>query len=265
MTSIDVVAACSWGVRALRLALVPRNPLDEGVLFVRVSFPQEASHLVVADANAFEQIFDPGGGIPDTKGGFDPVANLVGVAKATGADLCFELGNLLLGQIAWVALVVDFTKGVEPFLTKDTQPFAQLAEAHTQQGSDVFAGFARSDRQDGGQTLVQPSVQAFLPSSLDGLALLCRNSGFENIAVKKLTADARALLFLYDVHGRQTHRRTFSFFSAMFALLFRLHRCFRGFIHRWADRFFPSSRVAENRPGTDTLYINLLVCATKPR
>jgi len=99
----------------------------------------------------------------------------------------------------------------------------------------------------------------------DGLALLCRNSGFENIAVKKLTADARALLFLYDVHGRQTHRRTFSFFSAMFALLFRLHRCFRGFIHRWADRFFPSSRVAENRPGTDTLYINLLVCATKPR
>ncbi len=99
----------------------------------------------------------------------------------------------------------------------------------------------------------------------DGLAVQCKNSGFENVAVKKLTTDARALLFLYDAHGRWLHRRAFSFFSALFALLFRLHGCLRGGLHRWADRFFPNSRVAENRPGADTLYINILVCGVKPR
>jgi len=99
----------------------------------------------------------------------------------------------------------------------------------------------------------------------DGLALTCQNSGFKNPTVKKLTTDARALLFLYDLHGRQIHRRECSFFSALFALLFRLHRCLQRSIHRWADGFFPSSRVAENHPGTDKLYINLLVSAEKPR
>ena len=99
----------------------------------------------------------------------------------------------------------------------------------------------------------------------DGLVLQCNHSGFENVGVKKLTTDARALLFLYDLHGRCTHRRAWSFFSALSALFFRVYGALRGSIHRWADNFFPTSRVAENRPGTDTLYINLLICAVKPR
>ena len=36
MTRIDVVASCPWGAWAFRLALVPCDPLDEGVLFARV-------------------------------------------------------------------------------------------------------------------------------------------------------------------------------------------------------------------------------------
>jgi hypothetical protein len=50
---------------------VAGDPLDEGVLLVGICFPQEASHLVVTDADAFEQVLDAGGRIADVKGGFD--------------------------------------------------------------------------------------------------------------------------------------------------------------------------------------------------
>src|SRR5258708_2756875 len=70
MTRIDVVAPGPWGVRAFRLALVPRDPLDEGLLLVGVCFPQEAAHLVVTDAHAFAQIVDARGRLPDAPGGF---------------------------------------------------------------------------------------------------------------------------------------------------------------------------------------------------
>lgn len=98
----------------------------------------------------------------------------------------------------------------------------------------------------------------------DGLAAVCRQAGFAVSQTCKLTTDARALLFLYDVHGRQLHRREPSFFSAMFALYYRFHSCFRRSIHRWADVFFPNSRVVPNQPEVGKIYINLLVHATKP-
>ena len=98
----------------------------------------------------------------------------------------------------------------------------------------------------------------------DGLAAACRQAGFTVAQTSKLTADARALLFLYDVHGRILHRRAGSFFSGMFALYYRFHSCFRRRLHRWADVFFPNSRVVTNQPGNGQIYINLLVHATKP-
>ena len=99
----------------------------------------------------------------------------------------------------------------------------------------------------------------------DGLTALCQKSGFASAKTVKLTADARALLFLYDTYGRRLHRREWTFFSALFAVGFRLHGWLRPALHRWADRFFPAARVAENLPGTHVLYINLLVHAVKPR
>src|SRR3954454_23712170 len=82
MASIDIVPACAWGTWPLRLPLMPRDPLDESLLLVRIPFPQEATHLVVGNAKAFEQILDAAGRIRDTKGRFEPVPDLVGVAKA---------------------------------------------------------------------------------------------------------------------------------------------------------------------------------------
>jgi SAM-dependent methyltransferase len=98
----------------------------------------------------------------------------------------------------------------------------------------------------------------------DGLAALCKQSGFEIVTTEKLTVGPRALLFLYDVHGRQLHRRAFSLFSALFALYHRFHGLLRPAIHRWSDWFFPNSRVVRNQPGTNDIYINLLVEAVKP-
>src|SRR4051794_19227538 len=98
MTSIDIVTACSRSILAVCLTFVSCDPLDEGMLFVGVSFPQEATHLMVGNANAFEEIFDTTGRIRDSKNGLDPVADLVGVAKATRADFGFELLNLLSGK-----------------------------------------------------------------------------------------------------------------------------------------------------------------------
>ena len=98
----------------------------------------------------------------------------------------------------------------------------------------------------------------------DGLAALCKKSGFEVVTVNKLTVGPRALLFLYDTHGRSLHRRAFSLFSALFAIYYRFHCCFRPAIHRWVDCFFPNSRVVPNKPGTNDIYINLLIEAVKP-
>jgi SAM-dependent methyltransferase len=99
----------------------------------------------------------------------------------------------------------------------------------------------------------------------DGLADICRRAGFENPQVLKLTAGPRALLFLYDMYGRQLYRRPISFFSALFALYFCFHTRFRKAVHRWADALFESSRVVPHQHGTNDIYINLLIQATKPK
>jgi hypothetical protein len=167
MTGIDIVAARARSTWTFRLTLVARDPPDEGLLFIRVSFPQEATDLVVGNANPLEEIFDSRGRIPDTEGGFDPVADLVGVAKTSGADLPLELFDLVRREVARIALVVQSTEGLEPVVAEDTEPFAQLRQAHTQQLRDFFSGFPPSNSQDGGEALVNPPIQRFLASSLD--------------------------------------------------------------------------------------------------
>src|SRR5215216_3114255 len=171
VAGVDVVAPGPRGPWPLRLALVPRHPLDEGALLIGVPFPQEARHLVVADADALEQVLDPGGGIADGEGGLNPVADLVGVAEAARADLGFELLDLLRGKFAGVALVVDRAEGVEPFVAKDPEPFAQLGKPDAQQRGGLSSGLARANRQDRGEALVHPPIEGPLASPFDFLLL----------------------------------------------------------------------------------------------
>src|SRR5262249_16673910 len=105
---------------------------DKGMLPVGGRLPPEAAHLVVADGDGLEEVLDPGARVADGEGGLEPVADLLGVAEATGTDLLFELSDLIRLQLARVALVVDLAEGLEPFVAKDAEPLAQLAGADSQ-------------------------------------------------------------------------------------------------------------------------------------
>src|SRR5262245_9459630 len=165
MAGIGVVAACPWGVWAFRLALVPLHPLDKGTLLIGVCLPQEAAHLVVADADAFEQVLDAAGRVADLESVIEPLTDLIGAAERAGADFAFELSNLVGGKFARVTLVVQDTEGVEPLVAKDTKPFTQLAQTDAQQLSNLVPGLPRSNSQDGGEPLVDPPVsRSFAPT-----------------------------------------------------------------------------------------------------
>ena len=126
---------------------------DEFLLFVRIGFPQEASYLVVGNADAFQQILHAAGGVENPEFLLEPVADLVRVTKATTGDFGFQLFHLVRGQFARVAFVVQGAQGVEPPVTIDG-PFAQLRQTDTQQFSDFFSGITSGYGQDGCQALV---------------------------------------------------------------------------------------------------------------
>jgi transposase len=103
-----------------------------------------------------------------------PVADLVGVAEATSADLGFEASDLVSGEFARVALVMQSAESFESLIAKDTEPFAQLGKTDAQEFGDLFTGFAISNGQDGGEALVDPAIKRPLASPFYFLALLCR-------------------------------------------------------------------------------------------
>ena len=68
-------------------------------------------------------------------------------------------------------------KGAEGFksvVAKDTEPLAELGEINSQELRDVFWGVASSNRQDGGETLVDTPIKCFLAAAFGFLALLSR-------------------------------------------------------------------------------------------
>src|SRR4051794_40432326 len=115
------------------LGLLPPVLVEELFLLVRVGLPQEASDLVVTDADAIEQILYAAGLVRHAEGVVNPLANLIGVAEAAGADLIFESLDLVGGELARVPLVVEGAEGVEPLVAIDAQPFTQLGQTHAQQ------------------------------------------------------------------------------------------------------------------------------------
>lgn len=142
---------------------------------------------------------------------------------------------------------------------------------HVEQPESYLKECLRLLRPGGKLVLTTHGIYADHPCPLDlhrwtadGLAALCKKAGFESVTTSKLTAGPRALLFLYDAHGRRLHRRKLAFFPALHALYYRFHGCFRRNIHRWADQFFPDSRVVKNQSVAHEIYINIMVHAAKP-
>jgi len=146
--------------------------LDELFLLVGIGFPEEAGDLVVTDADAFEQLLDSTGRVADGERLLDPAANLIRVAKATGADFLFELCNLMSSKFTRITLVMESAESIESFIAIDTKPFAQLGEADPQQVSDFFPAFALGNGQDGSEALVDTPVEGPLASSFEFPPLL---------------------------------------------------------------------------------------------
>src|SRR5208337_3932241 len=74
--------------------------------------------------------------------------------------------------LARVTLVVQGTEGLEPLVAKDAQPLAQLGKTNPQQRSNFLTGPTSGDGQDGGESLVNPSIKRLLTQSFNGLPLL---------------------------------------------------------------------------------------------
>src|SRR5271169_120504 len=172
MAGIHEITARTSGPRPLRRSLLLLVLGDELVLLVRIGFPQEAGHLVVAGTDALEKLLDATGRVGDAEGSRDPVTNLIRVAEAAGADFLLELLDLLCGKVAWVALVVQGTQDVKSLVAEDAQPLAQLGGTHAQELGDLIAGLAGGDGQDGGEALVEASIVGGFASPVHLLALL---------------------------------------------------------------------------------------------
>src|SRR4051794_25641312 len=102
MAGIHEIPARTPGPRPPRRSLLLLVLGDELVLLVRIGFPQEAGHLVVAGTDPPEQLLDPAGGVGNAEGFLEPVADLIRVAEAPGADFVLEVFDLRGGQVARV-------------------------------------------------------------------------------------------------------------------------------------------------------------------
>src|SRR5262249_56978569 len=140
--------------------------LGERLLRVRVGLPQKAGHLVVADADPPEQVLDAAGRVADACGLLYPVADLVGTAEAAPGDLVLEFLDLVRGEVSGVAFVKQSAERVEPVVAEDAEPLAPLGEADAQQLRDLLPGFARGDGQDGGEAVVDTTVQGLLAAAV---------------------------------------------------------------------------------------------------
>jgi hypothetical protein len=66
----------------------------------------------------------------------------------------------------------EVAEGFDPLGAKDPEPLVQGGEISRQQASGFFWGVACGNSQDGGQSLVDTTIERPLAPSVDGLALL---------------------------------------------------------------------------------------------
>ena len=118
-----------------------------------------------------QQLLDTARSVRDSEGFQQPPADLIRVAEAAGTDFTLELLDLVRGEIARIALVMQQTQGVESLIAEDTQPVAQLGETNTQEFCDFSPRFACGNGQDGRKTLIDASLMGIFASALDLLAL----------------------------------------------------------------------------------------------
>ena len=155
-----------------RLAPLPPILPDERLLLVAVGLPEEAGDLVVAGADAAEQVLHAGGRVGDAEGLLDPGAHLVGVVEAPPGDLLLESLDLGGAEPTGIAPVVEGAECVQSLVAEDPQPLADLACRDARQFGDLFPGPSGIDPEDGRQPLVDATVLGSPSSFLDVVSLL---------------------------------------------------------------------------------------------
>src|SRR3954469_11169016 len=115
------------GFLAVCLLLVSLIRVDECLLLVRVRFPEKTAGLVVADADAAQQIPHAprrlgGGGVF-----LDPVTDLLSGEEAAGGDLFLESFDLGGPKFAGIAAEVESAEGIQAVQAEASEPFADLA------------------------------------------------------------------------------------------------------------------------------------------
>src|SRR5262249_18881686 len=102
------------------------------------AFQKKAGDLVVAGADAMEQVLHPGGGGGDAELLLDPGPPLLGVVGGPLGDLLSEPLDLGGPQPTRITPVVQGTQLVQALIAVDAEPVADLAGRDAQQFSDPF-------------------------------------------------------------------------------------------------------------------------------
>ena len=99
--------------------------------------------------------------------------------------------------------------------------------------------------------------------TVDGLALAAGNAGFRVDRATKLTAGARAMVFLLTQFQQELLAPGWSPGALYLRLLRMPFRWFRPAMERFSDTAFARLAVVENAPGTPNLYIGAMIEATR--
>ena len=75
---------------------------------------------------------------PSPEGFLDPRARLSRCLEASGGDLAFEVVELARFQSAWVAFILQSTKGLQPAALVKFQPVANSARTDPEEFRDLF-------------------------------------------------------------------------------------------------------------------------------
>jgi hypothetical protein len=145
---------------------------DELLLLVRIGLPQEAGDLMVAGADAPEQVLDTAGGVRDPERLLDPEADLIRAAEASRADLLLEALDLSGGEVPRVPPVMQGAEGIKAAVAEQAQPLGQLSHAAAEQVGDLATSLAVGHPEHGGEAFIDALVVGLAVAAFEVLPLL---------------------------------------------------------------------------------------------
>src|SRR5262249_24067356 len=127
--------------------------------------------LVVADADAVQQVTHPARRVGDVKSLLDPVADRLRGQEAARSDVGLELLDLDRAELADTAPILEGTESVQTLGAVETKPLADLPRGDAEEFGDLVLRTAVGGPEDGRQSLSHPLVRGLTATMLDLLTL----------------------------------------------------------------------------------------------